>query len=120
VDALVDLVIGFLIAAAVLFALIAGWQLNCLGLHSWDKSGSITDTCRHCGAKRFKYMASDRAEALKMVKLADEYCVSGNVPSAVRLLCGALRILCDKTLDDVERCGCSANYPKGSCPECTG
>ena len=45
----------FVIVTAVVILLWTGWQLNCLGLHKWDKRrGSFTDTCERCGAKRFK------------------------------------------------------------------
>lgn len=38
----------------VLFLLMCGWVLNCLGFHKWDTSGELTDICRHCGKRRPK------------------------------------------------------------------
>jgi hypothetical protein len=51
----VTLLYTFAIAAAVVILLWVGWEVRCLGLHDWDtRRGSFTDTCRRCGAKRFK------------------------------------------------------------------
>lgn len=50
--------IAMLVAMAVatlLFLLWAGWTWCCLGFHDWDtRRGEFTETCKRCGAKRFK------------------------------------------------------------------
>jgi hypothetical protein len=33
-------------------------------------------------------------------------------------ICDVLDLLCRNLLDDIERCGCANNYPKGQCPHC--
>ena len=63
-------------------------------------------------------MASDRSWTLELLKKIEEDFKTNPCRQPEFELCKIIRTLCEKTLDNIERCGCRANYPKWSCPCC--